>query len=277
MARLVTEVGASASTLMVKPIVALAPTASTALLLHSTTPAAWLQLKPPVVVKPLSKLMPSGSTSTMRIGSLVGAEPRLVRVSVYWPLPPASSGPALDLLSARNGASTMSMSIAQPGATLLSIQAPVLPGVGTGLSGSPPPPTRPRLMMALPEGASTIAVKLNTLAPPAGITTGLVQVSTSLAALQLQSPPCGPASGTAPSAMESWAGNTSTTVIVPVVGTSDWLPTVSAYVVAPEVSSTSLPLVLVSTRSGWHWAPGGTPGVSGAMNVATPPLWPNEP
>ena len=210
---------------MVKLIVALAPTASTALLLHSTTPAAWLQLKPPVVVKPLSKLTPSGSTSTMRIGSLVGAEPRLVRVSVYWPLPPASRVPALAFFRLRNGASTISISIAQPGATWLSTHAPVLPGVGIGLFGSPPPPTRPRLMIAVPEGASTIAVKLNTLLPPAGITVLLVQVSTSLAARQLQSPACGPASGTGPSATVSCGGSTSTTVIGPVVGTTEVLLT----------------------------------------------------
>ncbi len=79
---MVNELAASAATVTLNWISAVPPTGNEALLSHSMTPLAWLQMNPPVVEKPLRKDMPAGNASTIRIAPTVGAEPMFSSVNV---------------------------------------------------------------------------------------------------------------------------------------------------------------------------------------------------
>jgi hypothetical protein len=111
---------------------------------------------------------------------------------------------------------TVSVSRAQPSGVPSAVHADTLVLVGAlELVGSLPPPTL-ALLIWLPLAVDdTSTVKPNTLVPLAAIAVLLVQVTTLLAAVQLQSAEFAPLNVTAPSTMLMPLGNTSTTVIVP--------------------------------------------------------------
>ena len=104
--------------------------------------------------------------------------------------------------------------------------------------------------MEAPFEAEIVAVNAKLLVEAEPITTLEVHVITLLAALQVQSAACAPLRATGPLGTLSCVGSTSTTVIKPLVGTAPTLETVNAYVVGPDVSKTSSPLVLLKRRSG---------------------------
>ena len=120
-------------------------------------------------------------------------------------------------------------STAQPSVGVFEpVQAPAVAGVGAlGLVGSPPPPTCAGLVRLPVVPAAIVGVKLNTLEPAAAIAVALVQVMFCAAAVQDQLAALAPPSVTAPALMVIPAGNTSTTVMVPVVAELPELATVS--------------------------------------------------
>ena len=144
-------------------------------------------------------------------------------------VPPAVTVPdPLVLLKERTGACTVSLSTAHPGVGAAApLHAPAVVEVGVLVRGSPPPPASALLVRVPVALALIFTVKPKTLVPVvAAIAVVLVHVSTLLAAVQLQFAASVPLSVTAPLAMVIPLGNTSTTVIVPVVGTLPVLLTV---------------------------------------------------
>jgi len=122
----------------------------------------------------------------------------------------------------------VSLSTAQPSFTVsVPVHCPAVVLVGVlELVGSPPPPTC-ALFTKVPLALElTFTGKLNTLVPLAAIAVLLVQVMTLLEAVQAQFADCAPPNVTAPSAMLSPLGNTSTIVIVPLEAAPPLLVTV---------------------------------------------------
>ncbi len=99
----------------------------------------------------------------------------------------------------------------------------VLPSVGgrPGLTGSPPPPTRARLVTALEAPFATATSMVIVAVPPTGIAVVLVQ--TTFGGVETHAKPLGDVKPV----NETKAGSTSTTRIVPLLGCEPRFATVS--------------------------------------------------